>query len=330
MSFMKLAWLPLVAVPLLAQFAQPDGAGFERGVLPHVWRTGGPNCMEAPEWQAHEYNADFYILRESGCTNYEKPFLYLIFGGNRALLVDTGAGKEVETRRAVMQVMGNWTKRKERATLPPLLVVHSHGHGDHISGDGQFRGVAGVELVEGKSTALIDAFHLIDWPNQPGVVDLGGGRVLDLVPIPGHQEASIALYDRKTGVLLTGDTVYPGRLYISDWKVFAASIERLVSFTAAHPVTHMMGCHIEQTSTPFMDYPIGSMYQPLEHSVEMGRAELLELNEALRKQNGVPARVALRDMTLWPMSPEVNKEMRRVQAETEAAQKKLQWGRPVK
>ena len=42
--------------------------------------------MEVPDWQVHEYNADFYILRESGCTNYEKPFLYLIFGKDKALL----------------------------------------------------------------------------------------------------------------------------------------------------------------------------------------------------------------------------------------------------
>ena len=210
----------------------------------------------------------------------------------------------------------------------PLLVVHSHGHGDHTSGDAQFRGVAGVELIDGKSKALVDAFHLRDWPNQAGVIDLGGGRVLDLVPIPGHQEASIALYDRRTGVLLTGDTVYPGRLYISDWKAFAASIERLVSFTATHPVTHVLGCHIEQSSTPFLDYPIGSMYQPREHSLEMGRGELLELNEALRKQNGVLARVALRDLTLWPMTPEAIKEMGLIRAEVEGAQRKMQWAQP--
>jgi len=36
--------------------------------------------MEVPDWQVHEYNADFYIIRESGCTHYEKPFIYLIFG----------------------------------------------------------------------------------------------------------------------------------------------------------------------------------------------------------------------------------------------------------
>src|SRR5437764_129303 len=83
----------------------------------------------------------------------------------------------------------------------------------------------GFEVIEPNAKALIEAFGLKDWPNQPGVIDLGGGRVLDLVPLPGHQEAAIALYDRKTGVLLTGDSVYPGRLYIADWKAFATSID---------------------------------------------------------------------------------------------------------
>ena len=317
----------MMTIPLLAQFPQPDGGGFEAGVLPQAWRTGGPKCMEVPDWQIHEYNADFYILRESGCTHYEKPFLYLIFGGDKALLLDTGAGK-VDTRSPVMAVLDKWMKRKNRVNPMPLLVVHSHGHGDHVAGDPQFRNNPGVELIEPNSKALIEAFGLKDWPNQGGVIDLGGGRLLDLVPIPGHQEAAIALYDRKTGVLLTGDSVYPGRLYISDWKAFTSSIERLVQFTSTHPVTHMLGCHIEQSSTPFLEYPVGSMYQPHEHSIAMGRAELLELNEALKKQNGVAARVALRDLTLWPMTPEVTQEMGRVRAETEGAQRKTQWDQP--
>lgn len=326
LSIMKSAALMLAALPLLAQFPQPDGGGFERGVLPLSWRTGGPNCMEASDWQIHEYNADFYILRESGCTHYEKPFLYLIFGANRALLLDTGAG-QVDTRTPVMQVMGKWMKRRNHPDLP-LLVVHSHGHSDHVSGDPQFRNNPGVELIEATPKALSEAFHLKDWPNQPGVIDLGGGRVLDLIPLPGHQEAAIALFDRRTGVLLTGDSVYPGRLYISDWKQFTQSIERLVQFTSTHPVTHILGCHIEQSRTPFLEYPIGSFYQPDEHSLALGRGELLELHEVLKKQNGVPARIALRDLTTWPMTPDVVKEMSRVRAETEAAQRKNQWSQP--
>ena len=65
-------------------------ARFEPGVLPPSWRSSGPVCEAVPDWQVHEYNSDFWILRESGGINYEKPFLYLIFG------VDTGAG-EVKT-----------------------------------------------------------------------------------------------------------------------------------------------------------------------------------------------------------------------------------------
>ena len=56
--------------------------------------------MEAPAWEIHEYNPDFYILRESGCINYEKPFLYLLFGKEKCLLIDTGAG-ETDVARAV-------------------------------------------------------------------------------------------------------------------------------------------------------------------------------------------------------------------------------------
>jgi len=320
------AVLIAAALPAMAQFPQPDGGGFEPGTLPLEWRTGGPNCMEAPDWQVHEYNPDFYILRESGCTHYEKPFLYLIFGGGRALLLDTGAG-QVDTRGPVMQVMGKWMKRKNHPNMP-LLVVHSHGHSDHVAGDPQFRNNPGIELIEANPAALIEAFQLKDWPNSPGVIDLGGGRVLDLIPIPGHQVAAIALYDRKTGVMLSGDSFYPGRLYISDWKQFAASIGRLVEFSASHPVTHFLGNHIEQTLTPYLEYPIGSMYQPREHSLALGRGELLDLNEALIKQKGVPARIALRDLSLWPMSPEVEREMGRIRAETEAAQRKTQWAQP--
>ena len=82
--------LRLLLCPLALLAAATPGV--EQGALPASWITGGPNCLEVPDWQIHEYNPNLYILRESGCTNYEKPFLYLFFGSERALLVDTGAG----------------------------------------------------------------------------------------------------------------------------------------------------------------------------------------------------------------------------------------------
>ena len=160
----------------------------EPGTLPKAWITGGPNCLEVPDWQVHEYNPALYILRESGCTNYEKPFLYLIFGRDRALLVDTGAGP-VDTATVVMKLV------KSKGGLP-LTVAHSHAHGDHVAGDKTFDGAPNVTLVPARVDAEQKAFGI---ENHVGAIDLGG-RVVDVIAIPGHQAAHLAYYDRQTGI----------------------------------------------------------------------------------------------------------------------------------
>jgi hydroxyacylglutathione hydrolase len=268
--------------------AQPN---LEPGTLPASWITGGPNCLEIPDWQVHQYNSTFFILRESGCTNYEKPFLFLILGKDRALLVDTGAGS-VDTA----------TFTKKLIAKLPLTVVHTHAHGDHVGGDKGFAGLADVTLIPAAVDAEQKAFGIANWPDQPGSIDLGD-RIIDVIAIPGHQAAHVAYYDRKTGILLTGDHLYPGRLYIADFPAYVASTQRLVQFTESHPVAHILGNHIEQTSTPYVDYPTGTKYQPNEHSLELGRANLLELMSALEALHGKPAKVFLRDLTIYPVTP---------------------------
>jgi glyoxylase-like metal-dependent hydrolase (beta-lactamase superfamily II) len=287
---------------LTAAWAQtsPPPPNIETGVLPQTWITGGPNCLEIPAWQIHEYNPSFYILRESGCTNYEKPFLYLFFGSDRALLVDTGAGQS-DAAAAVQGLLGKWLKREKRTSIA-LTVAHSHGHGDHVAGDKGFEGMPGATLVPASPEAVQQAFGMAKWPEQPGAIDLGG-RVLDVIGIPGHQAAAVAYYDRRTGILLTGDNLYPGRLYISDFAAYLASIERLAKFTEGRAVTHILGCHIEQSSTPYVDYPIGTTYQPHEHSLELGRAHLLELLAGLEQMQAKPVKLALRDFTIFPREP---------------------------
>ncbi len=280
-----------------AQAPQPDGAGLERGQLPSHWITGGPDCSAVPKWQVHAYNPDLYILRESGCTNYEKPFLYLFFGHDRALLQDTGAG-ETNVAEIVNQTIAEWCRRNGRQSIP-LIVAHSHGHDDHISGDKQFAGKPNITMVPLSVEGTAKAYGIRNWPTDHGSIDLGG-RVLDVIAIPGHQPFSVAFYDRRTGILLAGDSLYPGRLYVSDFPAFAASIQRLVDFTRDKPVAHILGCHIEQSKTPFLDYPIGTKYQPDEHVLELSHAHLVELNEALKSMSGRPVRYAMRDFTIWP------------------------------
>lgn len=289
---------PVPSVP-----PQPLSAFIEPGVLPKSWMTGGPKCMEMPAWQVHEYNPNFFILRQSGCSHYEKPFLFLIFGRDKALLEDTGAGK-IDTAPVVMELIAKWARRNNKTAPVPLVVVHSHSHGDHVAGDPGFKNLPNVQLVPASVPELQKAFGIKTWPTDIVPIDLGG-RVVDLIPIPGHDVAGIALYDRQTGILLTGDSFYPGRLYVGDaeFPTFVASHWRLVDFTADKPVAHILGTHIEQTSTPFVDYPRGTVYQPEEHSLELTRGVLLELNDALTRLNGKLDRVVLRDVILSPRAP---------------------------
>lgn len=298
-------WRALFALTVLAacsrhlnaQAANPDGGGVRQGVLPTAWRVSGPQCTGPAQFQVHEYNPDLIILRESGCSNYEKPFLFLLFGQERALLLDTGAAK-TDVAQVVSQQIAQWSQRNGGRN-PRLIVAHTHAHGDHISGDADFKVLPGATVVGTAPAAVQSFFEFRNWPNEAATFDLGG-RLLDLIPIPGHEPSSIAVYDRQTAILFTGDTLYPGRLYVQDASAFTQSIQRLVDFTRGKLVAHVLGNHIEQTRTAFLDYPVRTVYQPDEHALELGRAHLLELNDALRDLRGAIRRIALRDFTIWP------------------------------
>lgn len=273
-------------------------AGIRGGELPQKWITGGPKCAEVPDWQVQEYNEDLYILRESGCTDYEKPFLYLFFGKERALLEDTGSGHP-ETARAVKGVMSIWLRHNKRESIP-LVVTHSHSHGDHIAGDSQFQNMPNVTMVPLNVEGMQKSFGIRKWPEDVGQIDLGD-RVIDVIPIPGHDTLSIALYDQQTGILFTGDSLYPGRVFVRDFDAFVRSNQRLIDFTRGKIVTHILGCHVEQSTTSYQDYPVGTAYQPKEHPLSLYRAHLLEMGEALKEMKGSRERVALSEFTIWPI-----------------------------
>jgi glyoxylase-like metal-dependent hydrolase (beta-lactamase superfamily II) len=282
--------------------------------------------MEEPDWQVHEYNPDFYILRQSGCTHYEKPFLYLIFGQERVLLMDTGAGVN-DVSRIVMRTIEKWKERNQRNGIH-LLVMHSHAHGDHIAGDDQFLNKPNITFVPAKVAELEKAFAIKPYPTGLGAIELGGRR-LDVIPVPGHEDNAIALYDRRTGVLLTGDNLYPGRLSVRDWPAYVASAQRLVDFTADKVVSHVLGTHIEQMRTPFTDYPRGTLYQPEEHPLQLSRGDLLEWNSALQRAKDAPTLIARSAYTIMPRAPISPEQMRQSREEFERLQKQKEsakWG----
>lgn len=251
--------------------------------FPNRWDDGTDPF--APDHQVHRYDERTVIIRQSLRTNFEGPFLYLLLGDERALLLDTGTG-HVPLRPLIEELAG------ERE----LVVAHTHGHGDHVGGDGEF------DKPVGRSAEEVAAyFGFADWPH--GVVQLDlGGRVLDVLAIPGHHASHIAVYDRATRLLLSGDSLYPGRLYVVDWPAFRASVARLGEFVAAgNPVEWVLGAHIELTTRPGRDYEMGADKHPDEHVLELRPGVLTELVDALAAAGDEPVRIERDDFIVFPV-----------------------------
>lgn len=226
-------------------------------------------------------------LREPKASHVEAPFLYLLFGRDRALLLDSGAtGDEAHfpIRGAVEGLLEEWLRRNPaRVTRPfPLVVAHSHAHYDHVAGDALLAARPGTTVVGTTPAEVIAFFGFRTWPDETVTCDLGG-RTLDVIGGPGHEPSAIALFDRATGILLTGDTVYPGRLYIDDEPQFRATVERLIRFrdTAPAPVRELRGAHIEMTRRPGVDYRLGAPRQRKEAPLPLPPGVLDEVLAAL-------------------------------------------------
>lgn len=267
-----------------------------------AWNSGSTDCNENtdPAIQVVKYNSNTWILRQNKCVHYEAPFMYLFIGENKAILMDTGATEEENKfplYETVRKLMAEW-EEKNNAQLK-LIVAHTHSHGDHFAADNQFKNKLNTTIVGLEVEEVSNYFKLINWPLKSSELDLGN-RVLEIIPIPGHQKASIAVYDRETHILLTGDSFYPGRLYIKDWLDFKSSTQRLLDFTASHKISYMLGNHIEMSTKAGIDYPTGTTFQPQEHPLPLKIKDLKLLNTSLKKLGDIPKKVILDDFIIYP------------------------------
>jgi hydroxyacylglutathione hydrolase len=267
-----------------------------------VWIHGAADCKKnvEPLIQVLQLNSSTWILRQNKCVNYEAPFMYLFMGSKKALLMDTGATedeKQFPLYATVTKLLDKWEKQINGHI--ELIVAHTHSHRDHTAADIQFRNKPRTTIVALKIEDVKTFFKFENWPLENSKLDLGG-RVIEFIPIPGHQIASLAAYDYKTKLLLTGDSFYPGRLYIDDWKSFTLSIQRLSDFVSVHPVKYILGNHIEMTKTAGKDYPTGTTFQPDEHILSLKVSNLLLLNESLKQLGESPKRETHADFIIYP------------------------------
>src|SRR6516164_3019927 len=185
------------------------------GSLPAQWNTGAEDCQASPQppLQVHAYEPQTFILRQSPCASFEANFIYLLIGSDKALLIDTGAVADPQAMPLAKTVLGLLPDKDHKKL--PLLVAHTHRHLDHRAGDPQFASLPSVQVVPFDLEGVRAFFGFTDWPNGIAHLELGG-RTVDVIPTPGHNQTHVAFYDERTCILFSGDFLLPGRLLIED------------------------------------------------------------------------------------------------------------------
>lgn len=124
---------------------------------------------------------------------------YLVVGEDRALLFDLAADHP-DIREYAQQMAGK-----------PVQLVLSHGHFDHTFYLNQFVEAwlhpADESLIREGMLGMppVNPCPLLHPLVEGDTIDLGG-RILDVINIPGHTPGSILILDRQTRTLLSGDT----------------------------------------------------------------------------------------------------------------------------
>jgi glyoxylase-like metal-dependent hydrolase (beta-lactamase superfamily II) len=182
----------------------------------------------------------------------EEVISYLIVGENQALLFDTGMG--ISNIREVVEDLVDL----------PVSVLNSHTHNDHVGDNWRFNRIYGMDTAftrENAKGSTVDAraeiasgaicgalpagfdrksyatrpFRITHWLHGGEKIDLGG-RELEVISTPGHTPDSISLWDAANRLLFTGDTYYPGPIFLyrpeTDLDAYVASIKKMNSLGA--------------------------------------------------------------------------------------------------
>lgn len=162
--------------------------------FPQVW--DGYGCEKAcsrdhPMLYVHALSSNTWALRQSKCATFEAPFMFLLVGRERALLIDTG---DVDNDGELVSCLRTLTQKK------PLIVAHTHRHTDHVKGDDLIlRTIPSSSLLEQAPVAGIEL----------------GDRLVEVIEAgSGHSAHDVCFLDVSTRTLFTGDVLYPGYLYI--------------------------------------------------------------------------------------------------------------------
>lgn len=213
------------------------------------------------EWyEVRGVGDDVTAIGEPHVREFYRCNMWHVRGRDRDMLVDSGMGV-VPLRERVPLLTGR-----------PCVAVASHTHFDHIGSHHEFEdrlvhvAEAALLVAPTRTNTLADPYVTDEiftaLPPEPytsieysvrsapatrllahgEAIDLGDRR-FEVVHTPGHSPGGIALWERATGILFSGDIVYDGPLiedcYHSNIDDYVASMKLLLDY----PVRIVHGGH---------------------------------------------------------------------------------------
>ncbi len=262
------------------------------------WNSG-LDAAEA-DFQIQQIDPNTFAIRQSLHTTFEAPFLYLIFGADKVILIDTGV-EGVDLRSIVDQQIEDWLLENDKEKIS-LIVAHSHAHGDHVGGDDGFSDRPDTVVVGHKMEDIAEFFEIDAWPVNTKAVDLGN-RVVDILPTPGHHDSHIMIYDRTTDILFSGDTIYPGRIYFRCGNIakLKASFDRIADFSSTNNIRWVLGAHIEMTTEPGQSFQSEDRTRQNEHALELQPGIINDMHAALGAMIDAPRVESFDEFVLFPI-----------------------------
>jgi len=69
-------------------------------------------------------------------------------------------------------------------------------------------------------------------------------------------------------------------------------------------VSHILGAHVEMTTTPGQDFAMGAPAHPSEHVLELPYADLLKLQAQVHRMDQAPVKDVQDDFIVYPLKPQ--------------------------
>lgn len=248
--------LALLSLPLIAQSSdfcaempRAENGRFEKLDVSNDW------------FDVYELVPGVYSIHEPH--QWQEVISYLIVGDDKAVMFDTGNG--IGDIRGVVDALIDL----------PVVVINSHAHFDHVGGNHQFDTIVSIDTTYGREHANGQAneevrlelspealcrdlpggttqdTHVIHpyadkvtWVEDGHTIDIGGYK-LEVRHLPGHSPGSVALLDRERGYLWTGDSYYPGPIWLlmagTDFLAYRETIHGLAEM--APDFKHVFPAH---------------------------------------------------------------------------------------